>query len=158
MIRDKNNIETPVHHKATNNNIYFNWISHAPNKWKVGTLWTFVRKGYDICSTNEHLQNELCYIKKVFREQYQYSFWTINKVFCEIKQSNHQQLQEQHQQHLPSNSSHEEVPNRKKHFLLLPYKGKKATEFFNNLVLMKLLLCYHSNFLKLLIIFSFSPV
>ena len=88
MIRDKNNIETPVHHQATNNNIYFNWISHAPNKSKMGTLWTFVRKGYDICSTNEPLQNELCYIKKVFREQNQYSFWTINKVFCEIKQLN----------------------------------------------------------------------
>ena len=37
-------------------------------------------------------------------------------------------------------------------------KGKRLPSFFNNLVLMKLLLCYHSNFLKLLIIFSFSPV
>ena len=35
MIRD-NNIETTVCHKSTNNNIYLNWASHAPNKWK----WT----------------------------------------------------------------------------------------------------------------------
>ena len=90
----------------------------------MGTLRTLVRRAYDICSTNEDLQNELCHIKKVFHEQNQYPFWAINKVFCEIKRSNHQHLHEQHQQQSPTNSSHEEVPNSKKHFLLLPYKGK----------------------------------
>ena len=103
MIRDKNNIETTIHRKPTNNNIYLNWTSHAPNKWKMGTLRTLVRRAYDICSTNEHLQNELSHINKVFHEQNQYPFWVINKVFCEIKRSNHQQLQEQHQQQLPTN-------------------------------------------------------
>ena len=38
MIRDKNNVETKVHCKSTNNNIYLNWASHAPNKWRMGTL------------------------------------------------------------------------------------------------------------------------
>ena len=50
---------------------------------------------------------------------------------CEIKRSNHQQLQEQHQQQLATNVSHEEVPNSKngkKHFLLLAYEGKKADD------------------------------
>ena len=111
MIRDKNNIDTAVHWKLFNNSIYLNWTSHAPNKWKKGTLWTLVRRVYDICSTNEHLQNELCHIKKVFDEQNQYPFWVVNKIFCEIKRSSHQQPQEQHEQQLPTKLSHEEIPN-----------------------------------------------
>ena len=89
MIRDKNNIEKTVHHKTTNNNIYLNWASYLPNKWKMGTLIISVGRAYDICFTNENLQNELRHIKKVFHEQKQYPFWAIDKVFCEIKGSNH---------------------------------------------------------------------
>ena len=74
MIRDKNNIETTVHRKLFNSSIYLSWTSHAPNKWKMGTLQTLVRRACDICWTNEHLQNESCHIKKVFHEQNQYSF------------------------------------------------------------------------------------
>ena len=72
----------------------------------MGTLLTLVRRAHGIFSTNEHLQNELCYIKKAFHEQNQYPFWVINKVFCEIKRRDHQQLQ-QKQQQLPTNSSYE---------------------------------------------------
>ena len=49
-----------------------------------------------------------------------------------MKQSNHQQLQEQHQQQL-QNSSHEEVRNSKKHFLLLPYKGRRAENIIKSM-------------------------
>ena len=90
MIRDKNNIETTVHRKSFNNSIYLNWTSL--NKWKIGTFKILVKRVYDICSTNEHLQNELCHIKKLFHEQNQYPFWETNKVFCEIKRGYHQQL------------------------------------------------------------------
>ena len=51
----------------------------------------------------------------------------------EIKRSNHQQLQEQHQQPLPTNSSHEEVPSSKKHSLLLLYKGKRADNIIKSM-------------------------
>ena len=132
MIRDKNNVETKVHHKSTNNNIHLNWASHEPNKWRMSTLRTFVRRAYDVYLINEHLENELSHIKNVFCE-FQYPFWAINKVFCEIKWSNHQQLQEQHQQQLPSNLSHEEVPNSKQYFLLLPYKGKRADNIIKSM-------------------------
>ena len=132
-IRDKNNIEPTVHRKSTNNNIYLNWTSDAPNKRKMETLRTLVRGAYNACSTNKHLQNELNHIKKVFQEQNQYTFWTISKVFCEIKRSKHQKQQEQHQQQLPSNSSLEEVPNSKKHFLLLPYKWKRPDNIIKSI-------------------------
>ena len=80
------------------------------------TLSTLVRRVNNIYSTNEHLQNELNHIKMVFHKQNQYPFWTINKVFCKIKQRNQQQQQKQCQQQLPTNSSHEEVPKSKKTF------------------------------------------
>ena len=118
MIRDKNNIETKVYHKSTNNNIYLNWISDVPKNWKISTIRTLVKRAYDTCSTNEHIEID-------FHEQNQCPFWTISKVFYKIKRSSHQQLQEQHQQELPTNSSNEGVSNSKKNFLLLPYKGKR---------------------------------
>ena len=48
-----------------------------------------------------------------------------------LKLNNHQQLHEQQQ--LPTNSSHDEVPNSKKHFLLLPYKGKRADNIIKSM-------------------------
>ena len=133
MIRDKNNIETTALRKSANNNIYLNWTTHAPKKWKIDTLRTLVRRAYDIRSRNEHIQNGLSHIKKVSHEQNQYPFFAMNEVFCEIKRSNSQHLQEKHQKQLPTNSSHEEVPNNKKHFLLLPYKGKRADNIIKSM-------------------------
>ena len=38
VIRDSsNNINTTVYRKSTNNDIYLNWESFAPGKWKRGT-------------------------------------------------------------------------------------------------------------------------
>ena len=52
VIRDSNNnINTTVYRKSTNNHIYFNWESFAPDKWKWGTLKTLTKKAYDTCST-----------------------------------------------------------------------------------------------------------
>ena len=69
MIRDKNYIETTVHHSpliitSTSTDI----------QWKMGTLRTLVRRAYDICLKNEHLESELNHVKKVFYEQNQYRF------------------------------------------------------------------------------------
>ena len=61
-----NNINTTVYRKSTNNDIYFNWESFAPDKWKWGTLKTLTKSAYDVCSNQELLQKELNYIEKVF--------------------------------------------------------------------------------------------
>ena len=57
MIRDENTIETTVHHKSTNNNIYLNWISLAPNKWKMGTLWTLDERMISVWQMNTYKMN-----------------------------------------------------------------------------------------------------
>ena len=68
VIRDSNNnINTAAYRKSTNNDIYLNWESFAPDKWKWGTLKRLTKRAYDVCSNQELLQKELNYIEKVFR-------------------------------------------------------------------------------------------
>ena len=105
----------------TNNNIYLNWTPYVANKWKKSTLSTLARRAYEICLTNEHLQNELSHIKKSFHEENQSHFGKLTES-CEIKRIINQQLQKQHHQQSPTNSSHEEEPNSKEHLLLLHTK------------------------------------
>ena len=51
VIRDSsNNINRTVYRKSTNNDIYLNWKSFAPGKWKWGTLKTLTKRAYDVCS------------------------------------------------------------------------------------------------------------
>ena len=38
-----NKVETFVYRKATCTNIYINWHSHAPWKWKIGTLRNLIK-------------------------------------------------------------------------------------------------------------------
>ena len=47
----------------------------------MGTPRTLARRAYDICSINEHLQNELSHIKKNSQEQNQYPLWATNEVY-----------------------------------------------------------------------------
>ena len=54
VIRDSNNnIDTTVYRESTNNDIYLNWGSCAPDKWKWATLKTLTKRAYDVCSTQE---------------------------------------------------------------------------------------------------------
>ena len=88
MIRDKNNTETTVHHRSTNNSTDLKWTSYAPKKWKMGTLQT-VRRVYDIFSTNEHLQNELCHFLLL-----QYKGKRADNVIKSMKKTIHKLLPE----------------------------------------------------------------
>ena len=66
----------------------------------MGTLRTLVRRAYDICSTNEHLQNELSHIKKVFHEQTNTHFGQLMKslLISKLNKATNNKMQEQHQQ------------------------------------------------------------
>ena len=85
MIRDKYNIETTAHRKSTNNSIYLNWTSHAPNKWKMGTLQTLEERMISVRQMNNYKMNYVT-LKRFFMNKI-----LGNKVFCEIKRSNYQQ-------------------------------------------------------------------
>ena len=79
----------------------------------MSTLRILVRRAYDIFRQMNTYKMNYIALKRFFTEENQCRFWTIKKVFCEIKRSNHKQLQEQRQQQLPTNSSHKEVLNSK---------------------------------------------
>ena len=49
MIRSMNNIKTRAQRKPSNNKIYLNWKSYAPNKSKMGTIRILVKRVYNIC-------------------------------------------------------------------------------------------------------------
>ena len=86
IVHDSNNINTTVYRKSTNDVIYFNWESFAPNKWKWGTLKTLTKRAYNVWST----QKELNYIEKVFRVNNKYPNWVIKKVLQQAKQKQKQ--------------------------------------------------------------------
>lgn len=49
MIRSMNNIKTRAQRKPSNNKIYLNWKSYAPNKSKMGTIRILAKRVYNIC-------------------------------------------------------------------------------------------------------------
>ena len=75
-----------MYQKSTNDDIYFNWESFAPNKWKWGTLKTLTKRAYNVWST----QKELNYIEKVFCVNNKYLNWVIKKVLQQAKQKQKQ--------------------------------------------------------------------
>ena len=85
LIRNGESIETTVFRKSTNNDIYLNWNSFAPNTWKKGTLKTLVQLAYTVCSTDQYLQNELDQLKNVFHMKNGYPKWVINQVLDQVK-------------------------------------------------------------------------
>ena len=81
LIGSNSLINTKVYRENTNTNIYINWKSFTPNNCKWGTLKTSsVTRGFDICSTDEYLKEELENIRKVFHHRNNYLLWVINKV------------------------------------------------------------------------------
>ena len=75
-----------VYRKSTNNDIYLNWESFAPEKWKRATLKTLTKRAYDVFSHQELLQKELNYIEKVLRVNNNYPNWVIKKALQQAKQ------------------------------------------------------------------------
>ena len=117
LIRYKDLINTTVYRKKTNTDLYINWKSFSPNNWKWGTFKTLVSRGYDICSTEKYLKEELNHIETVFKHQNNYPSWVIDKVFKQVQQA----------QQVPSNTANEkESDNKNIHRLLLPYQGDKG--------------------------------
>ena len=127
LCRDGENIVTTVYRKATNVDVYLNWISFASHSWKRGTLKIPTRRAYIVCSTAELLDTELKHLKKVFVEKNNYPKWVPRQVFTQAKFINDSNLS-------PPTIETIEVPGNenetvtKKHMLLLPYQGDKGIE------------------------------
>ena len=81
-------IETTVYHKSTNNDRYLHWQSFSPTTWKRGTLQTLVSRAFKVWSNDQHLQNEIKHLKKVFRDINGYPNWIIEQTIKKEKSQN----------------------------------------------------------------------
>ena len=87
---------------------------------------TLVRRAYDVCSSDYHLDCELQHLKKVFHEQNDYPIWVINKVFKEFQSK-------QNETTFIATSNKEQNNSVKKHLLVLPYKGSDAVHIISSM-------------------------
>ena len=65
-INTRNELETSVYRKSTNNNIYINWNAYSPRSWKIGTLRNLLRRAITVCSTKDKLQAEIKHLQDAF--------------------------------------------------------------------------------------------
>ena len=81
-------VETAVYRKSTNNDIYLHWQSFSPTTWKRGTLQALVSRAFKMFSNDQHLQNEIKHLKKVFRDINDYPNSIIKQTIEKVKNQN----------------------------------------------------------------------
>ena len=120
---NKNEIETSVHRKATNTNIYINWYSHAPSNWKTGTLRNLIKRAKLISSTKLLLRNEIDYIRKVFTGNNDYPLKVVNHIID-------QELSQSLEVEAVETKNHDTKQNLQ---LLVPYSGKQGHQLLSKM-------------------------
>ena len=88
VIRKDCEVETTVYRKSTNNNIYLHWELFSPTTWKRGTLQTLFSRAFKVCSNNQHLQNEIKHLKKVFRDINGYPNCIVEQINEKVRNQN----------------------------------------------------------------------
>ena len=67
MITDfEGKVETKVYRKPTHTNLYTHHTTNADKNVKTGLIETLTRRGINICSTNQHLKEELELLEDIF--------------------------------------------------------------------------------------------
>ena len=124
--------ETSVHRKKTDNSIYINWEAFATQQWKTGTLKGLFRRAFLVCSTNDALEKEIQYLKKVFIKTNGYPSKIVHKTLNEIRQkiteeSNTEESEEQVEELEGTNEKTESNP-----YTCLPYRGTEGMKVLHD--------------------------
>ena len=61
---DEGRLQTKAYRQKTHTGQYMHYTSNQPERVKVGTIKTLVRRAKVVCSTEESVTDELDYIKK----------------------------------------------------------------------------------------------
>ena len=85
LIRNGNFIETKVYRKPTNNHIYLNWNSFAPNTWKRSTLRKLIKRASLIYSSEIHIVDELKHLEYVFEKYKNFPKWVAGQLLSEVQ-------------------------------------------------------------------------
>ena len=125
LIRNENFIKTTVYQKPTNNGIYLNWKSFAPNIWKCSALRAMIKRAYLICSSEKHLVDELKHLEYVFERYSNFPKWVINQLLSEVQSegSNIRSSRQENQNDV----------NTTAHLLVLPYAGSKSEKLVKSM-------------------------
>ena len=104
-------------------------MSYGPKQWKTGGI---IRRAYDICSTNEALQTELAFIKKVFTKINGYPKFLVDRMLQKFRE-----MQTEADTSENNNTSDEIPPEEsdKKQTLILkvPFRGDKGQTLIKSL-------------------------
>ena len=114
VIRKDYEVEITVYCKSTTNDICLHWQSFSLTTWKRKTLQTLASRAFKVCSNNQHLENEIKHLQKVFRDINGYPHWVIEQTIEKVKNQNEMARSSQVTTNTGDNG----------HLLMLPYKGK----------------------------------
>ena len=83
-------VEITVYRKITNNDIYtyLHWQLFSATTWKRRTLQTQVSRVFRVCFNDQHLENKIKHLKKVFRDINDYPNWVIEQTIEKVKNQN----------------------------------------------------------------------
>ena len=88
VLRKDYAVETTVYRKSTNNDIYLHWQSFSATTWKRGALQTLVSRAFRMYSNDQHLENEIKHLKKVFRDINGHPNLVIEQTIEKVKNQN----------------------------------------------------------------------
>ncbi len=121
-------VESTVFRKKTDTDIYLNWKSFAPLKWKRGTLRTLLLRAYSNCSSNDYLDKEIAHLRHVFTEINGYPHWIFNQENLKILHERRSEEGPVRENILPNGNTNMETT------LVVPYHGDKGEKLIKSLV------------------------
>ena len=129
LIKNANKIDTTVHRKPTDTDVYLNWNTHAPTTWKRRTLRTTHSRAYTICTSETYLNEEINYIERTFEKANNYSNYVITQLKREAKLKHTQNM------NIERSAINQTTQNEqdKRHLLVLPYAGNKGEKILKSM-------------------------
>ena len=117
-----NQVNSWVYRKDTNTNVIMNFHDIAPKSWKMGLVYCFLNRAYNVCSSSSLFQKEVRLLQSVFlQNSYTVSFF--KKVYDNFMKK----------KNAVANSVTEEVDEGQRRVIVkLPYFGKCSILFARN--------------------------
>ena len=129
LIRNANKIDITVYRKPTNTDIYLNWNSHAPTKWKRGTLRTILSCAYTIYSSERYFHEEIKYIQSTFKRVNNYHKYVITQLKHGVKLKYTQNM------NIERSTINQTAQNEqdKHNLVVFPYAGNKGAKILKSM-------------------------
>ena len=125
--RKGSRLETSVHRKKTNTNLYLKWDACLPRYQKLGLITSLVTRACRICSLKEILNQEIEHIKKILTHNGYPRYIVNKKIKNAICKEKHKERGQQANNTLTTTSTAE--ANNKKKVISFSYTGNESSIF-----------------------------